>query len=116
MDSGHRSSPFRLALEDKLITLRRRDPDGLWESLDDKRLCNRCKTIFTGRQVEFWLVGHGQARDATCPTIACKSTPADWINPSEHDQWRPFREFSFLFSENNSPDDASIAHYGDNGH
>jgi hypothetical protein len=67
------------------------DRERNWESLDDKRYCQRCRTIFSGRQVDVI----GGTRDLgrlrlLCPTEGCLSTPKEWFYPDEQLGPKPF--------------------------
>jgi hypothetical protein len=70
--------------DDKLHVLRRLDLRRKWKSLDDRRFCLSCKTVFNGREVE--IAGGtrplGPLR-LICPTENCPSVPADWVYPDE---------------------------------
>ena len=74
------STPLQLAPEDKLDLLRYLDEFHYWHSLDDERRCKRCSRIITGRQI---LVIERQGTRGKlhlqCPTVACISTPSDWV-------------------------------------
>lgn len=74
------SIPLRLAPEDKLDALRHLDEFHYWHSLDDERLCQRCKRTITGRQiVVIELQGtRGRVR-LQCPTVGCVSTVSEWV-------------------------------------
>ena len=74
------STPLHLTPEDKLDLLRYLDEFHYWHSLDDERRCKRCSRLITGRQI---LVlerpgTRGKLR-LQCPTVACVSTPSDWV-------------------------------------
>jgi hypothetical protein len=74
------STPLELAPEDKLDLLRYLDEFHYWHSLDDERRCKRCSRLITGRQI---LVIECQGTRGKlrlqCPTVACTSTPGDWV-------------------------------------
>jgi hypothetical protein len=73
-------TPIRLAAGDKLLLLRRIDHLSGWESLDDKRYCRRCGTVFTGRQIDVvgGTRGLGPLR-LLCPTEGCRANFSDWV-------------------------------------
>jgi hypothetical protein len=73
-------TPIRLRSGDKLLLLRRLDHLSAWESLDDKRQCLRCRTVFSGRQLDVvgGTRGLGPLR-LLCPTEGCPSTASDWV-------------------------------------
>ena len=73
-------TPIRLGSGDKLFLLRRLDRLSAWESLDDKRQCLRCGTVFSGRQLDVvgGTRGLGPLR-LLCPTDGCPSTASDWV-------------------------------------
>jgi hypothetical protein len=74
------STPLQLNAEDKLDLLRYLDEFHYWHSLDDKRRCKRCSRTITGRQiVVFELQGTRGRLRLQCPTVACVSTPSDWV-------------------------------------
>jgi len=74
------SSPLQLRPEDKLDVLRYLDEFHYWHSLDDKRRCKRCARIITGRQmIVIELQGRRGKLQLRCPTVACVSTPSDWV-------------------------------------
>jgi hypothetical protein len=74
------SNPLQLAPEDKLDVLRYLDEFHYWHSLDDKRRCKRCGRIITGRQmIVSELQGRRGKLHLRCPTMACVSTPSDWV-------------------------------------
>jgi hypothetical protein len=74
------STPLRLLPEDKLDVLRYLDEFHYWHSLDDKRRCKRCGRIITGRQmIVIELQGRRGKLHLQCPTVACTSTPSDWV-------------------------------------
>ena len=78
-------SPLRLTVEDKLDALRKLDPKGKWQSLDDERYCTRCDHGISGRQIEVagGTRAHGPLR-LECPTAGCVGTPEDWTRPPRH--------------------------------
>ena len=82
-------SPLRLSLEDKLDALRKLDPSGNWQSLDDQRFCTRCEHIITGRQIEVagGTRAHGPLR-LECPTTGCTGTPETWTKLVRDDRKR----------------------------
>jgi hypothetical protein len=74
------STPLELTPEDRLDVLRYLDEFHYWHSLDDKRHCKRCGRSITGRQIliiEF-QGARGKFR-LRCPTVACVSSPSEWI-------------------------------------
>jgi hypothetical protein len=79
--------------DDKLHVLRQLDLRRKWKSLDDRRFCLCCKTVFNGREVE--IAGGtrplGPLR-LICPTENCPSVPADWIYPDESLTDQPCRQ------------------------
>jgi len=79
--------------DDKLHVLRQRDQRRKWKSLDDRRFCSCCKTVFNGREVE--ITGGtrplGPLR-LICPTENCPSVPADWVYPDESLKDQPCRQ------------------------
>ena len=81
-----------VTLDDKLHVLRQLDLRRRWKSLDDRRFCLCCKTVFNGREVE--IAGGtrplGPLR-LICPTENCPSVPADWVYPDESLADRPCR-------------------------
>ena len=78
-------SPLRLSLDDKLDALRKLNPTGNWQSLDDQRFCTRCEHIITGRQIEVagGTRAHGPLR-LECPTAGCPGTPETWTKLARH--------------------------------
>ena len=74
------SNPLQLTPEDKLDVLRHLDEFHYWHSLEDKRRCKRCGRIITGRQMlVIELQGRRGKLHLRCPTVACVSTPSDWV-------------------------------------
>jgi hypothetical protein len=74
------STPLHLPAEDKLDLLRYLDEFHYWHSLDDKRHCKRCGRSITGRQILIIeLQGTRGKLRLRCPTVACVSTPSDWV-------------------------------------
>jgi hypothetical protein len=74
------SVPLQLAPEDKLDLLRYLDEFHYWHSLDDERRCKRCSRVITGRQIlVIELHGTRGKLRLKCPTVACTSTPSDWV-------------------------------------
>jgi hypothetical protein len=74
------SAPLQLLPEDKLDVLRYLDEFHYWHSLEDKRRCKRCGRIITGRQmIVIELQGRRGKLHLQCPTVACVSTPSDWV-------------------------------------
>ena len=74
------STPLQLLPEDKLDVLRYLDEFHYWHSLDDKRRCKRCGRVITGRQMlVIELQGRRGKLHLQCPTVACTSTPSDWV-------------------------------------
>jgi hypothetical protein len=74
------SVPLQLAPEDKLDLLRYLDEFHYWHSLDDERRCKRCSRVITGRQIlVIELQGTRGKLRLRCPTVACISTPSDWV-------------------------------------
>lgn len=74
------STPLQLPPEDKLDLLRHLDEFHYWHSLDDERRCKRCRRMITGRQI--LIVERQETRGRLrlqCPTVACISTPSDWV-------------------------------------
>ena len=93
-----------LSLEDKLDAMRRCDPDGKWETLDEWRYCTVCKRPFSGRQIEVLAGARGLGPVRLhCPTLECNSTPRDW-NSSRQIKVPAETEVSFLF-ENEETDE-----------
>jgi hypothetical protein len=76
-------TPLQLSPEDKLDALRYLDELHFWYSLDDKRLCQCCGRLITGRQiVVVELQGTRGKLELQCPSTGCLSTPMDWVGPS----------------------------------
>jgi len=74
------SIPLQLAPEDKLDLLRYLDEFHYWHSLDDERRCKRCSRLITGRQILVVELDGTRGRlRLQCPTVACVSTPSDWV-------------------------------------
>src|ERR1043165_4415421 len=74
------SVPLQLAPEDKLDLLRYLDEFHYWHSLDDERRCKRCSRVITGRRIlVIELPGTRGKLRLQCPTVACISTPSDWV-------------------------------------
>jgi hypothetical protein len=74
------SIPLHLAAEDKLDALRYLDEFHYWHSLDDERLCQRCRRTITGRQiVVIELQGTRGKLRLQCPTVGCASTVGEWV-------------------------------------
>ena len=72
--------PLQLAPEDKLDLLRYLDEFHYWHSLDDERRCKRCSRVITGRRIlVIELHGTRGKLRLQCPTVACTSTPSDWV-------------------------------------
>jgi hypothetical protein len=71
---------LQLPPEDKLDVLGYLDEFHYWHSLDHKRRCRRCGRIITGRQLlVVELQGRRGKLHLRCPTVACVSTPSDWL-------------------------------------
>lgn len=66
--------------EDKLELLRKGDPRGKWESLDEKRSCVLCERTFSGRQVIVAKTRGGRT-SLRCPTDGCVGTSREWVHP-----------------------------------
>ena len=76
--------PIQLRAGDKLLILRSLNRDGKWKSLDDKRECLRCGTVFSGRQVD--VVGGTRAWGPLrllCPSGDCQGNQNDWVVPGQ---------------------------------
>lgn len=74
------STPLQLLPQDKLDVLRYLDEFHYWHSLDDKRRCKCCGRVITGRQmIVIELQGRRGKLHLQCPTVACTSTPSDWV-------------------------------------
>jgi hypothetical protein len=74
------SIPLHLAAEDKLDALRYLDEFHYWHSLDDERVCQRCRRTITGRQiVVIELQGTRGKLRLQCPTVGCASTVSEWV-------------------------------------
>jgi hypothetical protein len=74
------SIPLQFAPEDKLDLLRYLDEFHYWHSLDDERRCKRCRRLITGRQILVVELDGTRGRlRLQCPTVACVSTPSDWV-------------------------------------
>jgi hypothetical protein len=72
--------PLNLSAEERLQALRRLDIFHPWESVDEKRLCRRCRTIITGQQVKIWGDRPGgEPAQLECPSKGCLSVPLEWI-------------------------------------
>ncbi|MFN2623440.1 MAG: hypothetical protein ABR611_11400 [Chthoniobacterales bacterium] len=72
--------PLQLAPEDKLDLLRYLDEFHYWHSLDDERRCKRCSRVISGRRIlVIELHGTRGKLRLQCPTVACVSTPSDWV-------------------------------------
>ena len=69
-----------LAADDKLVALRKADPNHAWQSLDDRCTCILCDRTFSGRQVDVTIGASGRVR-LGCPSDGCKSTPREWVHP-----------------------------------
>lgn len=67
-----------LVPEDRLEILRAADTQRKWSSLDDRRICTRCKKFITGRQIEITRDQRGRFL-LHCPTPGCASTAQDWF-------------------------------------
>lgn len=84
--------PIQLRAGDKLLILRSLDRDGKWESLNDKRECLRCGTVFSGRQVD--VVGGTRALGPLrllCPSEDCQGNQNDWVVPGQRPRAGPFQ-------------------------
>jgi hypothetical protein len=77
---AHMRAPVstRLSAENKLDLLRSLDEFRFWNSLDDRRRCQRCHKSITGRQVEIIPARSPEATRLQCPTEGCPSTPGEW--------------------------------------
>jgi hypothetical protein len=74
------STPLDLAPEDRLDVLRYLDEFHYWHSLDDERHCKRCGRSITGREILIIeLQGTRGKLRLRCPTVACVSSPSEWI-------------------------------------
>jgi hypothetical protein len=74
------ATPLELAGQDKLDLLRYLDEFHYWHSLDDERRCKRCSRVISGHQIlVFELDGTRGKLRLQCPTVACISTPSDWV-------------------------------------
>jgi hypothetical protein len=74
------ASPLKLVAQDKLDLLRYLDEFHYWHSLDDERRCKRCSRVINGHQIlVFELEGTRGKLRLQCPTVACMSTPSDWV-------------------------------------
>jgi hypothetical protein len=74
------SIPLLLAAEDKLDALRYLDEFHYWHSLDDERVCQRCRRTITGRQiVVIELQGTRGKLRLQCPTAGCAATVSEWV-------------------------------------
>src|SRR5215212_11715977 len=74
------ASPLKLVPQDKLDLLRYLDEFHYWHSLDDERRCKRCSRVINGHQIlVFELDGTRGKLRLQCPTVACMSTPSDWV-------------------------------------
>jgi hypothetical protein len=72
--------PLNLSAEERLQALRRLDIFHPWESVDEKRLCGRCRKIITGRQVKIWGDRPGgEPAHLECPSKGCLAVPLEWI-------------------------------------
>src|SRR3954464_11860193 len=74
------ASSLKLVAQDKLDLLRYLDEFHYWHSLDDERRCKRCSRVINGHQIlVFELDGTRGKLRLQCPTVACMSTPSDWV-------------------------------------
>jgi len=74
------ASSLKLVAQDKLDLLRYLDEFHYWHSLDDERRCKRCSRVINGHQIlVFELNGTRGKMRLQCPTVACMSTPSDWV-------------------------------------
>jgi hypothetical protein len=71
---------MNLSPDDCLEILKMADGDRLWNSLEDQRVCLRCKKTITGRQIVIRREQPGRFL-LHCPTPDCKSTIEDWLYP-----------------------------------
>jgi hypothetical protein len=74
-----KSEPLNLSAEERLQVLRRLDIFHPWESVDEKRLCRRCREIITGRQIRIWTDRSGEPAHLECPSEGCLGVPLEWI-------------------------------------
>jgi hypothetical protein len=82
-----------LSLEERLQALRRLDIFHPWESVDERRLCRRCREIINGRQIKIWSDRPGgEPAHLECPSKGCLAVPLEWImldSPAEQTQELP---------------------------
>lgn len=71
--------PLILAGEERLQALRRLDIFHPWESVDEKRLCRRCRQIITGWGIQICADPSGEPARLECPTEGCLGVPLEWI-------------------------------------
>jgi hypothetical protein len=77
------SHSLALSPEDHLDALRFLDRFRQWHSLDEKRLCTRCRATITGRQII--VIERNATRGfmrLQCPTPGCVSSPSEWLHPN----------------------------------
>ena len=87
------STPLQLASEDKLDLLCYLDEFHFWHSLDEERICQRCRRTITGRQIMvIGLQGRRGKLRLQCPSRGCVSTPGEWTyaNPVQAAKLRAF--------------------------
>jgi hypothetical protein len=69
---------MNLSADDCLKILQATDTDRVWRSLDDKRVCLRCKNTITGHEIVITRDKPGRF-GLHCPTPDCTSTIEDWL-------------------------------------
>ena len=78
------STPLDLSDAERLQTLRQLDQFREWGSLDEKRYCPVCGTLFAGKDLRITADDLNEVvRHAKCPTNHCNSIAIDWVLPTE---------------------------------
>jgi hypothetical protein len=63
---------------ERLSILQRIDTYRRWHSLEDERICMRCRRVISGRDVCISEDGAGH-HELRCPSDGCDATPEDWF-------------------------------------
>lgn len=72
---------MNLSPDDCLKILQATDTDRVWHSIEDKRVCLRCKKTITGHEIVIQRDQPGRF-GLHCPTPECTSTIEDWLYPT----------------------------------
>lgn len=69
---------MNLSPDDRLKILQAADNDRVWNSLEDKRVCLRCKKTIAGHEIVIQRAEPGRF-GLHCPTPDCNATIEDWL-------------------------------------